>query len=67
MQTKQEWFKQLNTVHKFNAEELQVMKEAYTVKQDPRFSGTWEQALSIAYDLHFDQVEADPEAMRVRN
>ena len=56
---------ELNKVHKFNAEELQVMKEAHTVKQDPRFSGTWEQALSIAYDLHFDQVEADPNAMRV--
>lgn len=67
MRIKQEWFKQLNTVHKFNAEETQVMKEAYIIKQDPRFSGNWDQALSLAYDLHFDQVESDPDAMRVRN
>ena len=66
-QIKQNWMNELNKVHKFNAEELQVMKEAYAVKQDPRFSGTWEQALSIAFDLHFDQVEQDPNAMRIRN
>lgn len=58
---------ELNKVHKFNAVELQVLKEAYMVKQDPRFKGKWDDALSIAFDLHFNCVEVDPDAMRVRN
>ena len=66
MQTKQEWLKQLNSIHKYSDEETLVLKKAYIVKQDPRFYGTWEQAVSIAYDLHFDVIEVDPNAMRVR-
>lgn len=64
---KQNWMNELNKVHKFNYEETQVMKKAYMIKQDPRFTGKWEDALSIAFDLYFGRVEIDPDAMRVRN
>lgn len=61
---KQFWLKQFNSIHQYNDEEKEVMRKAYLIKQDPKFSGTWNQAISIAFDLHFDCIEPDVNAMR---
>ncbi len=61
---KQAWLEQLDKIHSYTEEETEVLRKAYEVKQDPRFFGTWEMAVSIAYDVHFDCVSSDPNAMR---
>lgn len=63
--TKEQIKKELNRIHKYTDEEQQIFAQAYTIKRDPRFVGTFEQAVDIAIELYVG-VQPDPDAMRIR-
>lgn len=67
MNQKQEWIKNFNSVHSFSKDEQEVLRQAKEIQMDPRFVGTWKEALNIVIDLKFDDVQPDPNTMRRKN
>ena len=62
---KKQWLKNFNLVHTFNKQEIEICRQAKIIKSDPRFTGSWEDAIKQAVDILFNDVEFDSDAMRI--
>ena len=65
--TKQQWLKNFNSIHTFNQEEIEICKQAKVILSDPRYIGSWEDAINQAVDFLFGDIEYDNDAMRIKN